>query len=169
MTAPMTQSEFGALVGISQPAVSDLLAREVLTQGAPAAQWLIEYCGHLRLVASGRQASGSIDLATERALLAREQRIAKAMQNSVTRKELAPRSLLTHVLANVAPKVCGQLDSIVPALRRRSGYSAEDLDYVAQVIAKARNAMAALRLSDLDIDQQTVDVDLEEDLDDGRE
>lgn len=145
----VTQGKFGALVGISQPAVSELLARRVLTSGASAGVWLEEYCAHLREIASGRATEGGIELATERALLAREQREKIAMQNAVTRRELAPRELLTQVLAATAPKVCGLLDSIVPALRRRSSYSAEDLTYVSKIIADVRNAIAKMRLDEI--------------------
>ena len=162
LSAQCRQSEFGGLVGISQPAVSELLSRGVLTDGAPAAKWLHEYCGNLREVAAGRMASGDIDLATERARLARVQREKIEMQNAVTRGELAPRALLTQVLAAVAPRVCGLLESIVPALRRRSGYSAEDLDFIARTIADARNAIAGLRLPDLIADTADDDADLED-------
>lgn len=137
------------MVGVSQPAVSDLLSRGVLTDGAAAGLWLREYCGHLREIAAGRFAAGDIDLATERAMLARVQREKIEMQNAVTRGELAPKALLTQVLAAAAPKMCGVLESIVPSLRKRSGYGAEDLDFVARTIADARNAIADLRLPDL--------------------
>lgn len=162
LTYQCSQSEFGKAVGISQQAVSKLIARGVMTSGADAGQWLREYCRNLREVAAGRLAAGDIDLATERALLAREQREKIAMQNAVTRGELAPRALLTQVLAAVAPRVCGLLESIVPALRRRSGYSAEDLDFIARTIADARNAIAGLRLPDLIADTADDDADLED-------
>ena len=120
----------------------------------------VAYIRHLREVAAGRAtAEGGLDLATERAGLARAQREKIEMQNAVTRGELAPRALLTQVLAAVAPRVCGLLESIVPALRRRSGYSAEDLDFVARTIADARNAIADLRLPDLLADVAEDDAD----------
>lgn len=149
LTARPTQAEFGTLVGISQPAVSDLLTRGVLQAGGTAGEWLTAYCAHLREVAAGRAAEGGVDLATERARLAREQADKIGMQNAVTRGELAPRALLVEVLTRTAPKVCGLLDAIVPQLRRRSGYSAEDLAYVAEVIAKARNEVAGLTLDEV--------------------
>lgn len=133
-----------------------------MTSGADAGQWLLEYCGNLREVAAGRLAAGDIDLATERAMLARVQREKIEMQNAVTRGELAPRSLLTQVLAAAAPKMCGLLESIVPSLRKRSGYGAEDLDFVARTIADARNSIAGLRLPDLIADIADDDGDLED-------
>ena len=149
LSAQVTQLEFGKLVGISQPAVSDLLSRGVLTAGCDASSWLLDYCAHIREQAAGRAAEGGLDLAMERARLAREQADKIAMQNAVTRDELAPRALLVDVLARTAPKICGVLEAIVPALRRRSGYSADDLVFVAEQIAQARNAIAAMKLEDL--------------------
>ena len=49
LQAKITQSEFGNLVGVSQPAVSDMLARKVMSASG---KWTtIERCG-------GRQAQG---------------------------------------------------------------------------------------------------------------
>ena len=149
LSAQFTQAQFGELVGISQPAVSGLVSRRVLVDGASGGEWLMAYCEHLREIAAGRGGGVAIELTTERALLAREQRERIAMQNAVTRGELAPRAFLVEVLARTAPRMCGLLESIVPALRRRSGYSAEDLAFVAQTIADARNAIAAMRLDDV--------------------
>lgn len=166
LSAQLKQAEFAAVVGISQPAVSDLLARRVLAEGATGAEWLLAYCKHLREVAAGRATGETgLDLAAERAKLAREQRERIAMQNAVTRGELAPRALLVEVLSRTAPRICGQLESIVPALRRRSGYSAEDLAYVSQVIADARNAIASMTLPDVMGDTITSPVIDDEDAD----
>ncbi|WP_157598306.1 MULTISPECIES: hypothetical protein [unclassified Rhizobacter] len=79
---PMTQEQFGDLVGISQQAVSELLGRAILQAGQPAATWLRAYTKHLREQAAGRGADG--ELARERARLAREQADRVAMDNAVT-------------------------------------------------------------------------------------
>lgn len=50
---PATQDQFGQLVGISQQAVSALVGRGVLTEGASFRAWLLEYTGNLRAKASG--------------------------------------------------------------------------------------------------------------------
>ena len=47
---PCTQAEFGELVGISQQAVSNLVARRVLIPGQTAQHWLDRYLSHLRQV-----------------------------------------------------------------------------------------------------------------------
>src|SRR5471032_268511 len=112
LTGTMTQTAFGDLVGISQQAVSDLLRRDVITAGDPARAWLQSYCTHLREQAAGRAAAGDLDLAGERAALARVQRERIEMQNAVTRRELAPVSLLEFALAAMAQKVAGILEAI---------------------------------------------------------
>ena len=54
----VTQRQFGEIVGISQPAVSDLLSREVIREGQTLGQWLIAYCAHLRETAASRGSVG---------------------------------------------------------------------------------------------------------------
>lgn len=145
-----TQSEFGQMVGISQPAVSDLLARGVLTLDASAGVWLREYCSQLREVAAGRAAAGDLDLAAERAALARAQRERIEMQNAVTRRELAPVYLLEEVLAKAGARAARILDAIPGAVRRRlPELPSSAIDYIRGEIAKARNIAATVALADL--------------------
>ena len=145
-----TQKQFGELVGISQPAVSELVARGTLRDGAPAGEWLRAYCGALREVAAGRAAAGGLDLAGERAALAREQRLRIAMQNAVTRGELAPKVLLTQVLASTAAKVASSLDKLPGMIRRRVGaIDHATLMAVREEIASCRNMVAAMQLPDV--------------------
>jgi len=147
----VSQKRFGELVGISQPAVSDLLMRGVIVDGATCGDWLIAYCGHLREVAAGRAAAGGLDLAGERAALARAQRERIEMQNAVTRGELAPVVLIEEVLTKAASKVAGILDAIPGMVRRRVPLlSADDIDLISSEVAKARNTVAAMSLADLE-------------------
>lgn len=138
-----SQSDFGELVGISQQAVSDLSARGVLSVGAPLGKWLIEYCGHLRETAAGRATDGTIDLPTERALLARAQREGQELKNEVLRGTYAPIELLTDVLASASQAVVDRLEQIPADLRRVCPdlpHAARDV--VMAEIASARNEMA---------------------------
>lgn len=149
----MTQRQFGEVVGVSQQAVSDLVTRGVLTDGATAGEWLIAYCGHLREMAAGRAAAGDLDLATERARLAKEQADKIAMQNAVARRELTPTVVLEQVLAGAAAKIAGILEAIPGMIRRRvPQLTAVDIDLIAAEVAKARNTVAAMSLADLDAD-----------------
>lgn len=110
----------------------------------------ITYIRHLREMAAGRAAAGDLDLATERAMLAREQRIKIEMQNAVTRGELAPVALLEEVLTAAASKVAGVLDAIPGMVRRRVPLlTADDIDLIAGEVAKARNTVACMSLADM--------------------
>jgi len=153
LTAQITQQRFGEVVGVSQQAVSDLVRRGVLSEIAPAGAWLLAYCGHLREVAAGRATSGDLDLASERAALAKAQREKIEMQNAVTRGELAPVALLEQVLSATASRVAGILDAIPGMVRRRvPQLSADDIVLVAEEVARARNTVAGMRLVDVDVE-----------------
>lgn len=147
----MTQEGFGEMVGISQQAVSNLIARGVLTPGASADAWIVGYCSHLREVAAGRVAAGDIDLATERARLAHEHAVKLTMQNNVTRRELAPTHILEAILAKVGTKAAAILDTIPSAIQRRMpALNDGDIAAIAREVSKARNMAASLTLSAFD-------------------
>lgn len=156
----LTQAQFGDLVGISQQAVSDLCRRQVLRDGEPARTWLLAYCEHLRDIAAGRGGEGALELATERARLAREQADKIAMQNAVTRGALAPAYLLEEVLARAGARASRILDTIPGEIRRRvPQLTSDDIGAVARVVAKARNVAAAMKLSDIESDEDGADDD----------
>lgn len=159
----LTQSQFGSLVGVSQPAVSEMLGRGVLTIDADGAQWVREYCGHLREMAAGRAAAGDLDLATERAGLAKAQREKIEMQNAVTRNELAPVYLIEEVLAKAGARVSKILDTIPGTIRRREpSLSAATIAEIARDVAKVRNIAAAITLEDLRADDEQADNDTDD-------
>lgn len=146
----MTQAAFGSLVGISQQAVGNLVGRGVLDTSAPAGQVLQAYCSHLREQAAGRATNGDLDLASERAGLAKAQRERIEMQNAVTRGELAPVALIEEVLAKAGARIAGILDGIPGAVRRRvPALSADEVKLIATEIARVRNIVASMSLSDL--------------------
>ncbi|NKI97551.1 terminase small subunit [Rhizobacter sp. SG703] len=142
----MTQEQFGDLVGVSQPVVSELLSRGILKAGQPASAWLRAYTKHLRELAAGRGADG--ELARERARLAREQADRVAMDNAVNRRELAPIAVLELVLAKMAGDVGSLLQGLVPRVRRRVELPTEALRIFEEEVSKARNRAAALSLAD---------------------
>ena len=49
-----TQARFAQLVGVTQPVISGLLMRGVMTSGDSLGNWLLAYCGNLRDTAAGR-------------------------------------------------------------------------------------------------------------------
>jgi len=157
---PMTQAEFGELVGMSQQAVSDLALRGVLAPGASAGAWLLAYCDHIRLMAAGRGGDGAESLVRERARLAREQADKIAMQNAVARGELAPAHLLEQVLARAGARVGRLLETIPGALKRRHpSLTSDDIAEVSRTVAKARNVAAAMTLAELSAEDDERDDD----------
>lgn len=158
---PCTQEQFGILVGIAQQTVSELVNEGVLARGATAGVWVLAYTARLREQAAGRATKGDIDLATERAFLAREQKDRVAMQNAVTRRELAPVAFLETCLAQIARQIAAHLEAIPVNLKRRStGISDEDLAFLTDEINKARNLAADSKLDWSELDGQTDEVDI---------
>lgn len=108
------------------------------------------YIRELREQAAGRAAAGDLDLATERARLAKEQADKVAMQNAVTRGELAPVVLIEEVLTKAAAKVAGVFDAIPGVVRRRfPALPSDAIELMGGEIAKARNVVAAMSLADI--------------------
>lgn len=145
-----TQAEFGQLVDLSQQAVSDLLARGVLTTGAAAGVWLREYIGNLREVAAGRQSAGGGDLVAERTRLAKVQADRIDLQNAITRRELVPAGVLVELVSGIAAQV-GVIFEALPGKVRREvpDLPASALDAIARELAKGRNAVADMKIESL--------------------
>lgn len=134
----VTQEQFGELVGISQQAVSELMAKKVIQGGMTARVWLLAYTRHLRDVAAGRDPDGA--LVVERTRLAREQADSIAVKNAIARKEYAPIAVLADVLAAASAAVVDRFDALPADLRK----ACPDLpqparDAIQRTIANARN------------------------------
>jgi phage terminase Nu1 subunit (DNA packaging protein) len=137
---PMTQAQFGALVGVSQQAVSELMRAGVLAERATAQENLHAYCHRLREQAAGRMGEGELSLVQERAALAREQRMAQEIRNAVARRDFAAVAVLGDVLANASQAVAERFDQLPGALRRECpDLPASALATVARLLASARN------------------------------
>lgn len=154
----MTQASFGALVGVSQQAVGSLVMRGVLDTSVTGHQMLQAYCSHLREQAAGRATNGDLDLATERAGLAKAQRERLEMQNAISRKELAPVGLIEEVLSKVGARCAGLLDAIPGAIKRRvPSLTSEEINNIRKEIARVRNLAAAISLTDASTEEDAVD------------
>ena len=151
----MIQNEIAEHLDMSQQAVSQWLERLAIDwKNATIDQVRIAYIRSLREQAAGRATSGDLDLATERARLAKEQADRVAMQNAITRGELTETVVLERVLAATASKISGVLDAIPGMVRRRvMSVSASEVDMIAGEVAKARNSISAMSISDLDLDE----------------
>jgi phage terminase Nu1 subunit (DNA packaging protein) len=166
LSKPMTQLAFGALVGVSQQAIGNLVGRGVLDKSMTGHQLLQAYCSHLREQAAGRASNGELDLATERAGLAKAQRERIEMQNAVTRGELAPVVLIEEVLSKAGGRIAGILEAIPGAVKRRvPSLSSDEIKNIAGEIARVRNIVAGISLDDLrepDEDGDTLEAEGEE-------
>lgn len=144
-----TQAQFGELVGISQPAVSDLLTREVIQPGATAGAWLIDYCAHLREQAAGRGADG--ELAFQRSELARVSRERAEIKLALERRDYAAVALIEQVLATVGRSVAGVLEPLHATLHKRCpALTAEDLKIIQGEVSKACDLAVTASLANLD-------------------
>lgn len=168
MSESMTQAEFGALVGISQPAVSQLQTYGVLQFGAPWRVWLAAYCARLREQAAGRvgDSTGGLDLVQERAALARSQRERVDLQNARTRGEQAPIEALGDALAKAISVMVSELEQIDGLISQTAPDLPEPTRLaVLNAVAAARNKIATraadLIVADLDpaddIDAEDID------------
>lgn len=114
----------------------------------------VRYIRQLRATAAGRAAAGGVDLATERARLAREQADRVAMANAVTRGELTPTVVLEQVLAACASKAAGIFDAVPGIVKRRyPDLPSSAVDLIAAEIARARNLYAGMTLADLGLEE----------------
>lgn len=148
----LSQEAFGDLVGITQPAVSDLMKRGVIADGGAAGVWLLAYTKHLRDQAAGR---GDGELANERARLAREQADAQAMKNAQARREVAPVGVIEEVLAHVGRQIATVIEGIQPKLRRQfPDLTGDQLKAIVAELAKARQLAASVNLSSLDAERE---------------
>lgn len=149
-----TQARFAQLVGVTQPVISGMLMRGVLTSGDTLGNWLLAYCGNLRDAAAGRNRdpeSKGLDPAEEKARLNAAQADKVEMENAERRGELAPVSVLEEVLVRAGTKVAATFDAIPGILKRRlPNLTDADLTIVRRELAKARNAVAALSLEDIE-------------------
>lgn len=147
----LTQQVIADHLDLSQAQVSQWLERLQIDWKSTALDVIrVAYIRELREQAAGRAAIGDLDLATERARLAKEQADKVAMQNAVTRGELAPVVLIEEVLTNAAAKVAGVFDAIPGVVRRRfPALPSEAIELIGGEIAKARNVVAGMSLADL--------------------
>lgn len=151
-----TQAEFGALVGVSQPAVSDMLAREVLQPGRTAGQWLLDYCAHLREQAAGRGADG--ELAFQRSELARVSRERAEIKLALERREYAPVATLEQVLATIGRGIVGVLEPLHVNLHKLCpALTPEDLKLIQREVSRACDLAAAASLAMLEAPDESAD------------
>lgn len=157
LAATCTQAEFGELVGIGQPAVSDLLARGVVQPGDVAGTWLLDYTAHLREQAAGRGADG--ELAFQRSELARVSRERAEIKLALERKDFAPVALIEQVLATVGRSIAGVLEPLHVNLHKLCpALTPEDLKLIQLEVAKACDLAVNASLANLEVVEEGADL-----------
>jgi phage terminase Nu1 subunit (DNA packaging protein) len=140
------QSEIAEHLDMSERAVREfLVSAGIGHKQSTLSEIRIAYIRRQREVAAGRAtAEDGIDLATERALLARSQREGQEIKNEVARGTYAPISLLADVLANASQAVVDRFDQI-PAMIKRvcPDLPAPAFEALMGEVASARNEMVA--------------------------
>ena len=141
MEQQATQASLAALVGVTQPTISKLMADGKIPAAGTLGELLLVYCQRLRDQAAGRLGDSlGLDLVQERAALAREQREGQAIKNAVARREYAPVGLLSDVLGMASSAVVDRFDQLEGAMRKACpDLPDEAKTTVQQVIAAARN------------------------------
>lgn len=151
---PCTQAAFGELIGVSQPAVSEMVTREILTPGQTAHQWLLAYCAHMREQAAGRGADG--ELAFQRSELARVSRERAEIKLALERRQYAPVALIEQVLATVGRGIVGVLEPLHVNLHRQCpALTPEDLKVIQAEVSRACDLAASASLALLNVDEDT--------------
>lgn len=170
--APCTQAEVAAIVGVTQQSISALMIEGKLPPAGSLGDVVHAYCYRLREQAAGRMGAevGGLDLAQERAALAREQRMGIEIKNSVLRGEFAPISLLSEVLATASQSVVERFEQL-PGILKKSCPDLPDAarEQVMVALASARNewvrATESISLARASVDQDNADEDLTQALD----
>lgn len=142
MKEPITQAEFAQLNDISEARVSQLVGEGIIPAGVTGLEMQHAYVGRIREQAAGRVGNevGGLDLAQERAALAREQRIGQAIKNAVARREYAPVEILADVLAAAASATVDRFEQLDGMLQKACPDLPDEAKIVVQqVIANARN------------------------------
>lgn len=142
MDEPAVQSIVGDIVGVSQQAISALMAEGKIPEGLSTRETVHAYCHRLREQAAGRMGAevGGLDLAQERAALAREMRHGHEIKNAVARGTYADIQLLAEVLAAASQAVVERFDQL-PGMLKKVCPDLPDAarEQVMVVIAGARN------------------------------
>jgi len=113
-----TQEQFAKLVGISQPEVSQLIRKGVLTRGGTTVQWHKEYLDNLRKVAAGWQSqTGLLDRIQEAALLDRRKREELEIKLAEHKGELLPVLAVVEALSSLNAAVRAKLLALPNTIR----------------------------------------------------
>ena len=103
-------------MGVTQPAISAMMADRRLPQNGTWLELIRAYVGQLRKTAAGRGEEVS-ELARQKTLLIKAQTEAQDLKNAVARGEYAPIGILADVLA-LASSAAALMAAMASRLRR---------------------------------------------------
>ncbi|WP_372826525.1 hypothetical protein [Polaromonas sp.] len=151
--------DFAALVGISQPAVSDLLTRGILKGSQPLGVWLKAYTHQLREQAAGRGADG--ELAINRAAESKTRNALLEIKLKKAQGDYTEVALIEQVLSHIGRQIASQLEPLPARIKMLCPQlTAEDLQGIDAAITEARNLAARAALSILaEVDPDADDLD----------
>ncbi|MDB5886651.1 MAG: hypothetical protein JWR74_2822 [Polaromonas sp.] len=139
LTLHGSQADLADLVGVTQPAISQLMTAGKIPASGTLGELVRAYVRHMQQQADIRQGSGLLDLVQERAALARTQREGHEIKNTALLGEYAPTPLLTDVMRVVSDSMTANLDQLERTLPvKLPGLPADALRVVHEVIASAR-------------------------------
>jgi len=129
LEAPISQTAFARLVGVSKQSISQRVADGLLREGAPAGEWLRAYCGRLREEAAGR---GDVDSKALMRARTRESEAKARMQELQYHRELkqlVPVEEIEPLLESWATTARGEVqhavEKIIAAIESRHGVEVE--------------------------------------------
>jgi phage terminase Nu1 subunit (DNA packaging protein) len=108
MDQAVTHERFGALVGISRVAVTQMITQGILVDGDPVGRWLLVYTSRLREEAAGR----STDQLTERTRLEKAKADYQELVNGEKRGELVKVTEVRRVFATVSRRAAAILEGV---------------------------------------------------------
>ena len=135
--------ELGAWVGLSDRSVRQLAERGIIVKTSRGkyelGSCILKYCEHLREMAAGRAAEDdSINLTTERALLAREQREGHSLKNAAAKGELLQRQAVIGRWASILRGVSARMRAVPSrVLHARPHFTVEDVAAIDREIREA--------------------------------
>ncbi|MES2346370.1 MAG: hypothetical protein V4641_02250 [Pseudomonadota bacterium] len=158
LDAPCLQVDFAKLVGISQPAVSELLTRGTIKANQPARVWLLAYTAQLREQAAGRGADG--ELAANRAAESATRNEMLQIKLKKMRGEYAGVDVISQVLAHIGTLVASKLEPLPARIKMVCPQLTPDqLKAIETVITEARNVAASASLATLEDANKDDDMD----------
>ena len=120
LNAALVHSQLADLVGVSRQAIQTAVAEGRIPSDLTLGETLRAYCARLREQAAGRMGSevGPLDLAQERAALARAQRHLAETKLEISRGNFAAVTVMASVLASASQAVVERFDQLPAQLKK---------------------------------------------------